>query len=77
MFPLCDLNEDDLIQNPLFCKLLATLAQHVDRTGLTLPLRKELEKVVMIWFGIDVCKYCCFVCVCFWQEFIWMKIFAC
>ncbi|XP_060769161.1 HAUS augmin-like complex subunit 4 [Neoarius graeffei] len=43
-FPLCDLNEDDLIQNPLFCKLLATLSQHVDRTGLTLPLRKELEK---------------------------------
>ncbi|XP_060718885.1 HAUS augmin-like complex subunit 4 [Tachysurus vachellii] len=43
-FPLCHLTEDDLIQNPLFCKLLATLSQHVDRTGLTLPLRKELEK---------------------------------
>lgn len=44
-FPLCHLTEDDLVQNPLFCKLLATLSQHVDRTGLTLPLRKELEKV--------------------------------
>ncbi|MCI4394218.1 hypothetical protein PGIGA_G00166330 [Pangasianodon gigas] len=44
VFPLCHLTEDDLIQNPLFCKLLATLSQHVDRTGLTLPLRKELEK---------------------------------
>ncbi|XP_062844984.1 HAUS augmin-like complex subunit 4 [Trichomycterus rosablanca] len=43
-FPLCQLTEDDLVQNPLFCKLLATLSQHVDRTGLTLPLRKELEK---------------------------------
>ncbi|KAI5089121.1 HAUS augmin-like complex subunit 4 [Silurus meridionalis] len=43
-FPLCHLTEDDLTQNPLFCKLLATLSQHVDRTGLTLPLRKELEK---------------------------------
>ncbi|TSL28287.1 HAUS augmin-like complex subunit 4 [Bagarius yarrelli] len=43
-FPLCQLTEEDLIQNPLFCRLLATLSQHVDRTGLTLPLKKELEK---------------------------------
>ncbi|XP_066517920.1 HAUS augmin-like complex subunit 4 [Hoplias malabaricus] len=43
-FPLCPLTEEDLIQNPLFCKLLATLSQHVDRTGLTFQLRKELEK---------------------------------
>ncbi|XP_034020842.1 HAUS augmin-like complex subunit 4 [Thalassophryne amazonica] len=43
-FPLCDMTEEDLIQNPQFCKLLATLAQHVDPTGLTVPLRAELEK---------------------------------
>ncbi|XP_076867507.1 HAUS augmin-like complex subunit 4 [Brachyhypopomus gauderio] len=43
-FPLCHLTEEDLIQNPLFCKVLATLSQHIDRTGLTLPLRKELEQ---------------------------------
>lgn len=43
-FPLCSLTEEDLTQNPLFCKLLATLSQHVDHTGLSLHLRKELEK---------------------------------
>nr|XP_020471951.1 HAUS augmin-like complex subunit 4 [Monopterus albus] len=44
-FPLCDMTEEDLIQNPQFCKLLATLAQHVDQTGLTVPLKTELDKV--------------------------------
>jgi len=44
-FPLCEMTEEDLIQNPLFCKLLATLSQHVDRTGLTQHLRRDLEKV--------------------------------
>ncbi|KAA8582424.1 hypothetical protein FQN60_006488, partial [Etheostoma spectabile] len=43
-FPLCDITEEDLTQNPQFCKLLATLAQHVDQTGLTVPLKTELEK---------------------------------
>ncbi|TDG99895.1 hypothetical protein EPR50_G00199140 [Perca flavescens] len=43
-FPLCDIAEEDLTQNPQFCKLLATLAQHVDQTGLTVPLKTELEK---------------------------------
>lgn len=43
-FPLCEMAEEDLIQNPLFCKLLATLSQHVDRTGLTQHLRRDLEK---------------------------------
>uniref|UniRef100_UPI0037E75763 HAUS augmin-like complex subunit 4 n=1 Tax=Semicossyphus pulcher TaxID=241346 RepID=UPI0037E75763 len=43
-FPLCDITEEDLTQNPQFCKLLATLAQHVDRTGLTVPLKTELDK---------------------------------
>lgn len=43
-FPLCDITEEDLTQNPQFCKLLATLTQHVDRTGLTAPLQAELDK---------------------------------
>uniref|UniRef100_A0A3Q1K6X2 HAUS augmin-like complex, subunit 4 n=1 Tax=Anabas testudineus TaxID=64144 RepID=A0A3Q1K6X2_ANATE len=43
-FPLCDMTEEDLTQNPQFCKLLATLAHHVDQTGLTVPLKTELEK---------------------------------
>lgn len=43
-FPLCHMTEEDLIQNPQFCKLLATLAQHVDQTGLTAPLKTELDK---------------------------------
>lgn len=44
-FPLCDIAEKDLTQNPQFCKLLATLSQHVDQTGLTVPLKTELDKV--------------------------------
>ncbi|XP_077078872.1 HAUS augmin-like complex subunit 4 isoform X2 [Siphateles boraxobius] len=43
-FPLCQMTEEDLTQNPLFCKLLASLSQHVDRTGLTQHLRRDLEK---------------------------------
>ncbi|KAJ8390044.1 hypothetical protein AAFF_G00112050 [Aldrovandia affinis] len=43
-FLLCQLTEEDLTQNPLFCRLLGSLSQHVDHTGLTLPLRRELEK---------------------------------
>uniref|UniRef100_A0A667YGU7 HAUS augmin-like complex, subunit 4 n=1 Tax=Myripristis murdjan TaxID=586833 RepID=A0A667YGU7_9TELE len=43
-FPLCDLTEEDLIQNPQLCKLLATLSQHVDPTGLTVPLKTQLDK---------------------------------
>ncbi|XP_072232342.1 HAUS augmin-like complex subunit 4 [Leuresthes tenuis] len=43
-FPLCDVTEEDLTQNPLFCKLLATLTQYVDKTGLTFPLKTELDK---------------------------------
>ncbi|KAM8746950.1 HAUS augmin-like complex subunit 4 [Acanthopagrus schlegelii] len=43
-FPLCDIAEQDLTQNPQFCKLLATLSQHVDQTGLTVPLKTELDK---------------------------------
>ncbi|XP_059404999.1 HAUS augmin-like complex subunit 4 [Carassius carassius] len=43
-FPLCRISEEDLIQNPGFCRLLATLCQHVDRTGLTQHLRRDREK---------------------------------
>lgn len=43
-FPSADLTEDDLNQNPQFCKLLAKLSTRVDSTGLTQSLRKELEK---------------------------------
>ncbi|KAJ7987296.1 hypothetical protein DPEC_G00337260 [Dallia pectoralis] len=45
--PLCQLTEEDLTQNPLFCKLLATLSQHVDQTCLTVILKRELEKAEM------------------------------
>lgn len=44
-FPLCDITEEDLTSNPQFCGLLATLTQHLDRTGLTAPLKTELDKV--------------------------------
>ena len=44
-FPLCDLTEEDLTQNPELCKLLATVSQHVDPTGLSAPRKTELEKV--------------------------------
>ncbi|TRY57161.1 hypothetical protein DNTS_003259 [Danionella cerebrum] len=43
-FPLCGMSEEDLILNPQFCTLLAALSQHVDRTGLTQLLRRDLEK---------------------------------
>ncbi|KAG7497316.1 HAUS augmin-like complex subunit 4 [Solea senegalensis] len=43
-FPLSDMTEEDLIRNPQLCKLLATLAQHVDQTGLTVSLKSELDK---------------------------------
>lgn len=43
--PLCDITEEDLTRNPQFCKLLATLSQHVDQTGLSAPLKTELDKV--------------------------------
>ncbi|XP_078792730.1 HAUS augmin-like complex subunit 4 isoform X2 [Oryzias latipes] len=48
-FPLCDVTEDDLTQNPRFCKLLVLLAQHMDRTGLTASLKAELEKLCFCW----------------------------
>lgn len=42
-FPLCDVTEEDLTQNPQFSKLLATLTQHVDKSGLTVSLKTDLE----------------------------------
>lgn len=43
--PLCDITEEDLTENPQLCKLLATLSQHVDQTGLSVSLKTELDKV--------------------------------
>ncbi|KAL2095206.1 hypothetical protein ACEWY4_009925 [Coilia grayii] len=43
-FPSADLTEDDLSQNPQFCKLLAKLSEHVDSTGLPESRRKQLAK---------------------------------
>lgn len=40
-FPPCALTEEDLIQNPRFSKLLLSLSQHVDESGLSLTLAKE------------------------------------
>lgn len=39
--PLCALREEDLLQNPHFSKLLLSLSQHVDESGLSLSLAKE------------------------------------
>ncbi|XP_039618614.1 HAUS augmin-like complex subunit 4 [Polypterus senegalus] len=43
-FPFCDLNEDDLAQNPMFARLLSTLSQQLDETGLSVQVKKELQK---------------------------------
>uniref|UniRef100_A0A2K6JMD6 HAUS augmin-like complex subunit 4 n=1 Tax=Rhinopithecus bieti TaxID=61621 RepID=A0A2K6JMD6_RHIBE len=39
--PPCNLSKEDLLQNPYFSKLLLTLSQHVDESGLSLTLAKE------------------------------------
>uniref|UniRef100_A0A9L0JA14 HAUS augmin like complex subunit 4 n=1 Tax=Equus asinus TaxID=9793 RepID=A0A9L0JA14_EQUAS len=39
--PPCNLSEEDLLQNPHFSKLLLSLSQHVDESGLSLTLAKE------------------------------------
>ncbi|KAL4830910.1 hypothetical protein H8958_004877 [Nasalis larvatus] len=39
--PPCNLSKEDLLQNPYFRKLLLTLSQHVDESGLSLTLAKE------------------------------------
>lgn len=44
-FPPCALTEEDLIQNPRFSKLLLSLSQHVDESGLSLTLAKEQAQV--------------------------------
>nr|XP_058149720.1 HAUS augmin-like complex subunit 4 isoform X3 [Dasypus novemcinctus] len=43
--PPCNLNEEDLLQNPYFSKLLLSLLQHVDESGLSLTLAKEQAQV--------------------------------
>nr|XP_045010744.1 HAUS augmin-like complex subunit 4 isoform X2 [Jaculus jaculus] len=40
-FPPCNLSEEDLLQNPNFSKLLMSLSQHVDDSGLSLTMAKE------------------------------------
>ncbi|XP_004584963.2 HAUS augmin-like complex subunit 4 [Ochotona princeps] len=40
-FPPCNLSEEDLLQNPYFSKLLLSLSQHVDESGLRLTLAEE------------------------------------
>lgn len=44
-FPPCALTEEDLIKNPYFSKLLLSLSQHVDESGLSLALAKEQAQV--------------------------------
>nr|KAF6484820.1 HAUS augmin like complex subunit 4 [Rousettus aegyptiacus] len=39
--PPCNLSEEDLLQNPHFSRLLLSLSQHVDESGLSLSLAKE------------------------------------
>lgn len=39
--PPCNLSEEDLLQNPHFSKLLLSLSQHVDESGLGRSLAKE------------------------------------
>lgn len=39
--PPCNLREEDLLQNPHFSRLLLSLSQHVDESGLSLSLAKE------------------------------------
>ncbi|XP_059952459.1 HAUS augmin-like complex subunit 4 isoform X4 [Mesoplodon densirostris] len=39
--PPCNLSEEDLLQNPHFSKLLLSLSQHMDESGLSLTLAKE------------------------------------
>ncbi|XP_012880783.1 PREDICTED: HAUS augmin-like complex subunit 4 [Dipodomys ordii] len=43
--PPCNLSEEDLLQNPYFSKLLLSLSQHVDESGLSLKLAKEQAQV--------------------------------
>ncbi|XP_054914610.1 HAUS augmin-like complex subunit 4 isoform X2 [Poeciliopsis prolifica] len=42
--PPCDVTEEVLTQNPQFCKLLATLTQHLDKSGLTVQLKADLDR---------------------------------
>ncbi|XP_073656760.1 HAUS augmin-like complex subunit 4 isoform X6 [Tursiops truncatus] len=39
--PPCNLSEEDLLQNPHFSKLLLSVSQHMDESGLSLTLAKE------------------------------------
>ena len=50
--PPCNLSEKDLLQNPHFSKLLLSLAQHVDESGLSLTLAKEQAQVRALGGGM-------------------------
>lgn len=62
--PLCDITEEDLTENPQFCKLLATLSQHVDQTGLSVSLKTELDKVTTHSTQYDNIQSRCLVARC-------------
>lgn len=40
-FPPCNLSEEDLLQNPHFSRLLLSLSEHMDESGLCLTLAEE------------------------------------
>lgn len=42
--PPCNLSEEDLLQNPHFSKLLLSLSQYMDESGLSLTLSKEQDQ---------------------------------
>lgn len=50
-FPPCNLSEEDLLQNPYFSKLLLSLSQHVDESGLSLTLAEEQAQVRVLGGG--------------------------
>lgn len=50
--PPCNLSEEDLLQNPHFSRLLLSLSQHVDESGLSLSLAKEQAQVRTLGEGM-------------------------
>ncbi|XP_029437102.1 HAUS augmin-like complex subunit 4 isoform X2 [Rhinatrema bivittatum] len=42
--PPCQVKEEDLSQNPQFTKLLLEISQHMDESGLSISLKKELDE---------------------------------
>lgn len=50
--PPCNLSEEDLLQNPHFSKLLLSLSQYMDESGLSLSLAKEQAQVRVLGEGM-------------------------